>query len=808
MQIEELVAPPTPDAVIVPHGTPPPSIPKMLYFCVPPNDKLLGYWDTVADRLAKIRSCRNIEGIVRQLPLFEPPIDPLLLVKAAAAGVDLSTAVADLALPHYRFQTMAQHAVELAGEVKALGQALLQALEKRDAEDLALLRATQEQAMHALVKKVKQRQYADAVQSTTSLRASRASAVAKYVNYQRLLGVASPGVPAEGAAVPDVAPSAPVSISQEDGVKLTQYEAQELARAKSAADDAGTASDWEFIAGLLNLIPNFSVNIEPWGIGASISFGGSNIGAALTAVANRYRTTSARATFDSSRAARLGAFALREGDWALQSNLAAKEIMQIDQQLIGSAIREQIAQQELDNQDAQIEQSAALHEFMTGKYTNRELYDWMVGQVAALYFQTYQLAYDVAKRSERCFRNELAADDASFVQFGYWDSLRKGLLCGERLYQDLKQMQLAYVDQNRREFEIAKSVSLAALHPEALVDLQEGGSCIFELPEAVFDLDHPGHYLRRLRAVTLTIPCVAGPYTSVSAKLTLLGSRTRRDTRTTPSYALQPSDTRFSYNVGGIQSVVTSTGRDDSGLFELSFRDERYLPFEGAGAISTWRLELPAEFRQFDYRTISDVIVRLRYTARDGGDALKAAALGQLDAALKAMEVQDGRTGLYHYISARQDHYDDWYRFLHPPENQTADQVLALELARDQFPAALRDRGIKIDAMILFVRPAKGVAYSDSDHLFITIAPPSPAAAVPVELVAVATEMGGVPFGAPSFGAGVAVTASGSTATWRFDVTQIPAALRTTVMVDGAPVDRLDPDKVVDLGIICHFKYG
>ena len=29
----------------------------------------------------------NIEGVVRQLPLFEPPIDPALLVAAGAAGV-------------------------------------------------------------------------------------------------------------------------------------------------------------------------------------------------------------------------------------------------------------------------------------------------------------------------------------------------------------------------------------------------------------------------------------------------------------------------------------------------------------------------------------------------------------------------------------------------------------------------------------------------------------------------------------------------------------------------------------------------
>lgn len=38
---------------------------RTLYFCIPRNDKLLGYWDTVADRLFKIRHCMNIAGVVR-----------------------------------------------------------------------------------------------------------------------------------------------------------------------------------------------------------------------------------------------------------------------------------------------------------------------------------------------------------------------------------------------------------------------------------------------------------------------------------------------------------------------------------------------------------------------------------------------------------------------------------------------------------------------------------------------------------------------------------------------------------------------
>ena len=49
---------------------------RSLYFCIPQNTKLLAYWDTVADRLFKIRNSENIQGMVQQLPLFDPPLDP------------------------------------------------------------------------------------------------------------------------------------------------------------------------------------------------------------------------------------------------------------------------------------------------------------------------------------------------------------------------------------------------------------------------------------------------------------------------------------------------------------------------------------------------------------------------------------------------------------------------------------------------------------------------------------------------------------------------------------------------------------
>ncbi|MBB6551546.1 hypothetical protein HD593_006341 [Nonomuraea rubra] len=64
-----------------------------------------------------------------------------------------------------------------------------------------------------------------------------------------------------------------------------------------------------------------------------------------------------------------------------------------------------------------------------------------------------------------------------------------------------------------------------------------------------------------------------------------------------------------------MQTIATSSG---SGLFETSLRDERSLPFEGHEPADRTARRL----RQFDYDTVSDVILHLRYTAGEGGAQL------------------------------------------------------------------------------------------------------------------------------------------------------------------------------------------
>jgi hypothetical protein len=166
---------------------------RSLYFCIPPNQKLLTYWDTVADRLFKIRNSENIQGIVQQLPLFDPPLDPGVLVQAAAAGIDISSIVSGLNQPTgpLRCTLLIQKALEIAAEVRSLGAGLLAAYEKGDAENLALLRQAHEIELQTMTQNVRYLQWQHAKETTQGLLASRTSTYERYTYYLRLLNLTS-----------------------------------------------------------------------------------------------------------------------------------------------------------------------------------------------------------------------------------------------------------------------------------------------------------------------------------------------------------------------------------------------------------------------------------------------------------------------------------------------------------------------------------------------------------------------------------------------------------------------------------------
>lgn len=65
----------------------------------------------------------------------------------------------------------------------------------------------------------------------------------------------------------------------------------------------------------------------------------------------------------------------------------------------------------------------------------------------------------------------------------------------------------------------------------------------------------------------------------------------------------------------------------------LNFGDERYLPFEGTGTVSSWQLSFPryqSDEQQAILNNLNDVIIQVHYTALYGGSSFENAVVNTL----------------------------------------------------------------------------------------------------------------------------------------------------------------------------------
>lgn len=716
---------------------------RQLYFCIPENDKLLKYWDIIDDRLFKIRNCMNIKGKVQTLPLFQPPISPGMLVKAAAAGVDLGSTVSAMNQPasNVRFRVIYQKALDLCNQLRSMGKDYLNALEKGDREKLSLLRQEHEVTMNELTSDVKYLRWKEAEESTRALLVQRQSAYENFRNYQRLLGkeeseysdlkditltreeiteenfdevynsmVDQYAVDIDleeyrevklgllGEAASNIegidAISAAVGVGGSNHLALNKIEDIELNVFMPAVPVLNaTAAAISALAGPLSAVPQAKILASPLGVGGEVEFGGKQL-AAVAKFTGQVASIGAKiASFAAGRAGKLSQYQRRVNEWVAQNNQASNQLQNIGRQIIASLITEQSLKKDYENHQEQIEQSKAVQNFIKNeKFTNEELYLWMQGELAKTYYDSYKLTFDTAKKAEVTLKNELMRkelDEQNFIKFNYWDAGRKGLLSAESLLLDLKKMDLAYMESNKREFEIVKHVSLKRLHPKALLELRATGSCNFNIPEWVYDLDTPGHYMRRIKSVRVSVPCVTGPYTGVNCTLSLQKSSIRTSALIqNKKYERANEDDRFKDKFGAIESIVTSNAQNDSGLFEVNFNGEQYLPFEGAGAISSWKLELPSELRQFDYNTISDIIIHVKYTARQGGKPLADAAVTWLNENL----APDGNLGTAQLFSLKHDFPNEWHRF-----STSQEDYLSITVTKDHLPYLVNAKKITVN---------------------------------------------------------------------------------------------------------------
>ncbi|HYT68978.1 MAG TPA: neuraminidase-like domain-containing protein [Vicinamibacterales bacterium] len=690
---------PLPHAVIATPPATPQTVSTFTPLFAPLNPRLLAFYTHTQERLGLIRHCLNSY----RLRNGRPNIDMPYWGADACCGCETPEFCTDgchwpcpdecCHLPSpYRFVFLLQKAQELAMQVREFGAALLAAFEKGDAEYLASLRAGHERELLNLTLSIRKDQWRDADWQRQALLKTKEVAQTNRRYYATLI---------------------------QNGLNTGELQYQSLTGVSLTTHAA--ANTIEAVAEAMDLIPDLFVGFpcnETW-----LPLG--------TKLAGMFKTIARITHSVGDIAAQTAGLDLTEAGWARrleewihQVEVLDIEIHGLERQILGSERRRNIALQELNNHQRQIEQSKEVQDFLRDKFTNHELYLFLQKETAALHYRMYELALHAARQAEVAFNFERGFTKRTFIPCESWDTLHEGLLAGDRLQLALRTMEKAYLDANVREYELNRHISLRLHFPLQFLQLKTTGACEIQIPEWLFDLDYPGQFMRRIKNVMLTIPTVTGPYTGVHCRLTLLSSQVRVD----PSLTCPPAkccgkceceneyetchcDPRIVRQYGAREAIATSSGQNDSGLFELSFRDERYLPFEFLGAVSRWRIELPRDNNFFDMDTLTDVVFSLNYTAREGGDVLSAAANEAAQC-----HVRHG----WSLFDVRNEFPDAWHVFQSGTRrDRECDRLLTLSLSRRLFPFLPCDRGLMIVRFgILFeTREAREYACCQGEYI-------------------------------------------------------------------------------------------
>jgi Tc toxin complex TcA C-terminal TcB-binding domain len=682
-----------PETIIQPEPSIPQTVANFAPEFPPLNPRLLDIYDVVCDRMRTIHEYVDAHRLPIRIShkstsyFGDDPVRRGWKDRASCCGEESDWC--QLPSP-YRFTFLIQKAQEYAMKAQELGNALLAAYEKGDGEFLASLRAQYEGELLSISLDAKKDQWRDADWQVETLQKTKAISQANLTYYSNLI---------------------------QNGLISGEIAYQDLTAVSIALRGAGNII--EATGEAMNSAGNYFDGIAGFG-GTPLIYQqlpiGEPIGSALAGAARVMGSLAEIANSSASLSLTEAGWQRRNDDWVHQAQILTIEIQQVERQILAAQRRRDQMLVELNSHRRQMEQADETQNFLRDKFTSFDLYLFLQRETSALYFRTYDLALRIARQAEHAFNLERGHTARHFLPENAWDRLREGLLAGDRLSETLRHMEKCYLDENVREYELTKHVSLRLNSPAQFLLLKTTGACEIDIPEWMFDVDYPGHYLRRLRSITLTIPCVAGPYSGVHCRLTLLTNITRvnplltapahgcccpDDTcccdheRADEGYRLCADDPRMVKLYGAREAIATSGGQNDAGLFELNFNDPRYLPFEYMGAISRWRIELPKENNYFNFDSLTDLVMHINYTAREGEEALRKAA--RTSACRKTPG--DG----WALFDVRQEFPNSWELFRRSRNPETGHWSLNLRLTRKHLPFLPHDPEVSITKLgVLF----------------------------------------------------------------------------------------------------------
>jgi hypothetical protein len=466
------------------------------------------------------------------------------------------------------------------------------------------------------------------------------------------------------------------------------YYAEQLAGGLSAYEKAGLAALGTAVF-LQELAGAASAAASLLSFAFNPSGGASSAAQALSALAGAASTTGQIAQT-------LAAYERREEEWKLQRSLARQDVEIGAEQVELARNQVRLARQERALAGLQFRHAEAVADFLATKFTNAELFEWMSGVLARIYAYFLQQATALAQLAEAQLAFERQEPVTGFVIADYWrDSAtnelaassngaadRRGLTGSARLLQDIYRLDQYGFETDRRKLHVTQTLSLAELAAYELQQFRETGVLTFATPQRLFDREFPGHYLRLIKRIRMSLIALIPPARGVRATLSASGvSRVvvARGPFDTVTMRREPESIAFT-------SPINATG-----LFELEPEDSMLLPFEGMGVDTTWQLALPRAANPFDYRSIADVLLTIEYTALDDRE-YREEIVRSMDLTFHADRS----------FSLRNQFPDVWYELNNPEtvDDRRRRMLAALPLTRDDFPPHVE--GLAVAHMTLF----------------------------------------------------------------------------------------------------------
>ncbi|WP_213949312.1 neuraminidase-like domain-containing protein [Luteibacter sp. dw_328] len=337
------------------------------------------------------------------------------------------------------------------------------------------------------------------------------------------------------------------------------------------------------------------------------------------------------------------AYERRNEEWTHDKAQAEHDLTILASQMEEQTSRAESATIELNEAIMRRNTLRSEYEVQTTGFATASTYTWMLGRLGELFASAYQSAFALCLDAEASYRYETGDFDSQHVRLDAWDGARRGMFAGEALQNDLHIMQGAFLRRHVRRLSIHKTISLKKeLGEAAWKTALSDGKLSFHLTEELFDKDFPGHYLRQIRYLAVVLVPTEGspkvPTPKLNADTEIRAVLTQ--TSSALLYRPDPMGVESLYDptkgsaeavlrdLRGDQQIVLSHASPRPGADPLEtialrneFADGRYGMFEGAGAVSSWKLDLldDASIRG----QIADIEIRLDYSAAWGGIEFK-----------------------------------------------------------------------------------------------------------------------------------------------------------------------------------------